>query len=874
MTWRDPTDLERFLLDDTRERWPEVLPLARCLTLAPRVEPLLLRNARRRFVPQAQAEIESRLWFGPLVATRSTREIVLHLGIARLLAEELKAGPPLDGYVAELEDPLETVWQFTCLHTRHWPAEDRLERDLRYQALRGDDLGLREGMRAILRRIAGETDEARRIALSRLAKRTLPVIGPALGPHAKGEARLLARYAALTLGDGGSWSHPGAQPGPPESLPGRLAARLPKPVGESELGAEIRWDPEHGNQVLHLTEARQGEESIRLPSPLPGQLHISAEGQSGVWYAVTRGTRIPIDPPSPVLRLTTLDGRQWTLVTESLPQSVPATPDTPEPLLLSHVEADLEQARAIADWLQTRGVPVELVAEGSPNATAATGQRQARMVRLWTRAARGFWAGRKVEDAEAAGSGLLLRTENVEPPATGAVAGRLLDWRDWQRLAESPRSDGLLRVLERWWREGEIPQDQTEPIGDRGPESEGEGAREATEVEPRARPSLESEQTTAAERQAEIARLLAEIADPKTEPPRRLEIGDRLAELGDTRPGVGTVEIEVPVDEEPDATIEAAAAGSAGPGPRRRLSYGREIDSLLAEIDDPGTEPPRRLEIGDRLAELGDPRLGVGLDARGLPDIDWVEIPSGPFIYQDGESRELPTFWIARYPVTNAQFQAFIDDGGYGKRTGLGARIGKTLGLRAGGEPEWWRGLKRPEPERPRWEQPNRPRTNVDWYEAVAFTRWLNARLGLPEGGIRLPTELEWEKAARGEEGFIYPWGNEYRSGLANVDERSPSQGQWYLGQTIAVGLYPEGRSPYRAEDLAGNVWEWCLNKYEDLEAVAPDTSGASRALRGGSWLGGPDDARADDRVSLHPGLRAGSWGFRLLSSVPIEPVR
>ena len=104
-----------------------------------------------------------------------------------------------------------------------------------------------------------------------------------------------------------------------------------------------------------------------------------------------------------------------------------------------------------------------------------------------------------------------------------------------------------------------------------------------------------------------------------------------------------------------------------------------------------------------------------------IPDIDWVEIPGGPFIYQDGETRNLPTFWIARYPVTNAQYRTFLDDGGYQ-------------------ETRWWRDLERPQPQEPRWPQPNRPRTNVDWYEAVAFGRWLNARLGLPEGSIRLPT--------------------------------------------------------------------------------------------------------------------------------------
>jgi hypothetical protein len=240
-----------------------------------------------------------------------------------------------------------------------------------------------------------------------------------------------------------------------------------------------------------------------------------------------------------------------------------------------------------------------------------------------------------------------------------------------------------------------------------------------------------------------------------------------------------------------------------------------------------------------------------------IPNVAWVKIPSGPFIYQRGETRQLPTFWIARYPVTNAQYQTFTDDGGYD-------------------EPRWWRDLERPEPASPRWPQANRPRTNVDWYEAVAFTRWLNARLGLPEGSIRLPTELEWEKVARGTEGRTYPWGAEYRSGFANVDETEygTRKSGWHLEQTTAVGLYPHGRSPYGVEDLAGTVWEWCLNKYDDEEAVAPDTSDAPRAVRGGSWDDDPDAAGAGNRLGDPPRYRNVNQGFRLLSSVPVEPVR
>ena len=237
-----------------------------------------------------------------------------------------------------------------------------------------------------------------------------------------------------------------------------------------------------------------------------------------------------------------------------------------------------------------------------------------------------------------------------------------------------------------------------------------------------------------------------------------------------------------------------------------------------------------------------------------VPDIAWIEIPPGHFRHQDAETLELPAFWIARYPVTNRQFQAFVDDGGYR-------------------DDRWWRDLRQPQPEASRWPQGNRPRTNVDWYEAVAFTRWLGERLGLPEGALRLPTEAEWERAARGAAGRLYPWGNEYRPGYANVDETAGQAGPWYLRQTTAMGVYPHGASPEGVEDLSGGVWNWCLSRVDDPGDTWVDTSGDLRALRGGSWLNNPDDARADARHWNHPDFRLLNIGFRVLSSVPMSAV-
>jgi len=780
MTWRPPTDLERFLLADTNARWPELIPLARLLVLAPRIEPLLLRNARRRFLPGAEAQLESQLWFSPLVASRSTREVLLHLGIARVLAGRLGGCAPCPGDPDPADDraaappTLTEVWDFTRDHSRHWPPEDRLERDLRYFALCGDEAALAGGLRAILARIAAESgaDETSRIDLSRLVKRTLPVIRPGLGERSGETARLLARYAALALGDGGDWSAE-AQPGWPEALPAWLQGRLPAPLAQARLGVEVRWD-ETGGQVLHLVEPREGEPAVELPGPLPGRLHLAPGGQAGLWHPVTRGTRIPIAPPCAVLRLSTLDGRQWDLVTESLPAH-PGPGADPPPLLLVHAPPDLAQAQTIAGWLGGHGVPVELVAEtpsgrGAPVRPTPVGPVPVRSVRLWTRAARDLWAGAAAVPPADQTPGLLLRTEPVDPPAAGADAGGMLDWHDWQRLAESPRAAGLLDCLGRWWREGEA-------------------------------------------------------APPAPAPPQATETA--AATQG------------------PDGPRSPAPPPSVG---AEDASPRAEVARLLAEIADPKTQPERRLAIGDRLAELGDPRPGVGLRPDGLPDIDWVEVPAGAFLYgYNKERRESDAFRIGRCPITNSQYQAFIAAGGYR-------------------EVRWWAGLEKSS-ENPRWTQPNRPRERVSWYEAMAYCAWLGDALGLE---IRLPTEWEWERAARWTDGRQYPWGNGYRAGYANINEPYDKAGPYYLRQTTGAGIYPQGASREGVLDLAGNVWEWCLNEYQDPQRIQPGGTGW-RVLRGGSWGIGRAAAHTAYREGRGPGYRFDGLGFRLLCVSPIH---
>ena len=232
-----------------------------------------------------------------------------------------------------------------------------------------------------------------------------------------------------------------------------------------------------------------------------------------------------------------------------------------------------------------------------------------------------------------------------------------------------------------------------------------------------------------------------------------------------------------------------------------------------------------------------------------LPDIDWVEIPAGEFIYGEDKAQQtlsLETFYMARYPVTNIQYQTFIDAGGYA-------------------DDRWWLDLEKPEPKKSTWPQSNRPRIDVSWYEAVAFCRWLSAQLGYK---VRPPTEQEWEKAARGPDGGKLSWGNDYQAGFANVDDKS--QGGDNLKQTAAVGMYPQGASPYGVEDMMGNVLEWCLNENNKPEDIDIDSGGVGSQLRGGSWAVGPDRLSAASRGWASPGGRYNYIGFRLMSSLPL----
>jgi len=247
--------------------------------------------------------------------------------------------------------------------------------------------------------------------------------------------------------------------------------------------------------------------------------------------------------------------------------------------------------------------------------------------------------------------------------------------------------------------------------------------------------------------------------------------------------------------------------------------------------------PEARAAVGRALGRLKlDHRPGVGVKGE-LPDIVWVEIS--------------PEFEMAKYLITNSQFQAFVDaaDGYRNDR--------------------WWEGFTNPERNAaaPSWSESNHPRETVSWHESMAFCRWLSFKTGQT---ITLPTEAQWEQAAAGGEGREYPWGNGYQRGAANIDETYDDKGPHILSRTSPVGIYPAGASKDGVLDLCGNVWEWCLNEHSDWRNTEAGGEG-SRALRGGSWINIHNGARVAYRNDGHPRVRNYNVGFRVVSLSPIR---
>jgi len=213
-----------------------------------------------------------------------------------------------------------------------------------------------------------------------------------------------------------------------------------------------------------------------------------------------------------------------------------------------------------------------------------------------------------------------------------------------------------------------------------------------------------------------------------------------------------------------------------------------------------------------------------------------AEIPAGEFIYQDGKDTIETPYKIDVYPVTNRQFEQFIKAGGYRGQDYWSPEGNKWLSTEEVSEPKYWKDDK--------WNQPEHPVVGVSYFEAEAYANW---------AGKRLPTEKEWERAARGTEGRKYPWGNEFDKERCNTIESE-------IEKTTRVTRYPNGRSPEGCYDMAGNVFEWTSSWYDESEK--------RRVLRGGSWNGNPGSARCAYRVRSNPLTRLLSLGFRCVRTL------
>lgn len=257
--------------------------------------------------------------------------------------------------------------------------------------------------------------------------------------------------------------------------------------------------------------------------------------------------------------------------------------------------------------------------------------------------------------------------------------------------------------------------------------------------------------------------------------------------------------------------------------------------------------------------QLGDRRVCPKTDAI------MVYVPSGKFMmgsdnaYSDEESVHEQViangFWLDLTPVTNAAYAKFVADGGYQQRD-LWTPAGWTW-REVGGvsEPRDWDDFT----------APDQPRVGISWYEAWAFAAW--------RGG-RLPTEAEWEWAARGPENRVYAWGNSL------VDDVDDLGYVIYAGNSggkthpVGEGIRIKGAAWCGALDMCGNVWEWVSSVYEPYPYRADDGRETQdgmrgwRALRGGSWGGGLDDARAAYRNGISRDYRDSYCGFRVAYDV------
>jgi formylglycine-generating enzyme required for sulfatase activity len=279
-----------------------------------------------------------------------------------------------------------------------------------------------------------------------------------------------------------------------------------------------------------------------------------------------------------------------------------------------------------------------------------------------------------------------------------------------------------------------------------------------------------------------------------------------------------------------------------------------DVRNIRAKI---GDEKVKKNNKGLWEADYGDGIIMVYIEAGKFAmgqteeEKQWLIDQIGEKDYNEYYKNELPLhtvyldgYWMGKYEVTFAQYDKYCEE------------------------------AKKNKPDNEGWGRGKRPVINVSWDDAAAYCKWLSDKKGLK---FKLPTEAQWEKAARGTASLKYPWGN-----------REPNyNGKWYANYaahdswkkkgedgfefTAPVGSYPNGSSPYGLLDMAGNVWEWCRDWYgsdyygksQGRNPSGPE-SGSHRVIRGGSWDIYARYLRCAGRGGVRPSLRVINLGFRL----------
>ena len=269
------------------------------------------------------------------------------------------------------------------------------------------------------------------------------------------------------------------------------------------------------------------------------------------------------------------------------------------------------------------------------------------------------------------------------------------------------------------------------------------------------------------------------------------------------------------------------------------------------------------------------PDLSKATESILSPPFEWCPVEGGPVTLenaiQDGGTAggifRVPDFAMAKYPITNAQYEKFLKS-----PNGFVNPLWWEYSREA---IQWRKDHKNPKPTA--FNGSDLPRTRVSWFDSMAFCHWLSAELkGTLQTGIslqvqdvstwiiRLPTEQEWQRAALGNTGWCFPWGN-------TLDETRGNYGK-HIGQPSGVDKHPLGKSPYGVLDMTGNVWEWCLTGWNQ-ESV--DVGGYTyRVFKGGAWnVSNPDYLRSNDRGGHPPRGRLNDCGFRVLLNFDVTQV-